>query len=67
MSRGRKPKNSGGNVVEMEPDPPDAEPIEPIEAQTPAPAEPEPEPARIEITPPETRAGQNAASVFLTE
>jgi len=64
MSRGRKPKNSGGNVVEMEPDTPDAEPIEPIEAQTPAPAEPEPEPARIEITPPETRAGQKRSISF---
>jgi hypothetical protein len=65
MPKGRKPKNDGGNVVEMQPDTPDAETIDPIiEAQAAPPIEAEPEPARIEITAPETRAGQKRSISF---
>src|ERR1035441_3317920 len=65
MPKGRKPKNDGGNVVEMQPDTPDAETIDPIiEAQAAPPIEAEPEPARIESPAPETRAGQKRSISF---
>ena len=51
MPKGRKPKNTGGNVVEMEPDTPDAEPIEP-DAEPIAESQPTPEPADAEEPPP---------------